>query len=282
MSVPVRTLAPLWAGALASLLIPILAAADDAALTRQYDEQIKPLLAKHCFECHATEKPKGDLRLDKLTLDFADNANREVWATALERIKTGEMPPKEKPRLSAAESRALLEWIRGQVEPAETAARAAQGRVVLRRLNRVEYENTIRDLLAVEVDLTELLPEDCSADGFDNVGDGAAHVVVPDGEVPGSGRQGAERRDRQPAAAAAGQEAVQPQGRAASSRRRPRASICKRDDALVMFSSSAWNAITRRPVLSAGPRPVSLPHLGLRPSRAAASRSPFASMPARC
>ena len=56
-----------------------------------------------------------------------------------------------------------------------------EGRVVLRRLNRVEYENTVRDLLGVDIDLKELLPLDSSANGFDNVGDGAARLLVLDG-----------------------------------------------------------------------------------------------------
>jgi len=84
------------------------------------------------------------------------------------------MPPKSKPRPAEQEVRALSGWISGRVQAAE-AARRAHGRVVLRRLNRVEYENTIRDLLGVNVELQELLPLDGSANGFDNVGE-AMHV----------------------------------------------------------------------------------------------------------
>jgi mono/diheme cytochrome c family protein len=236
-------LAPLWAAALASLLIPILATADDSAIAKQYDEQIKPLLTKHCFECHATEKPKGDLRLDKLSLDFADDANREIWATALERIKTGEMPPKEKPRLSAVESQALLDWIRGNVEPADAAARAAQGRVVLRRLNRQEYQNTIRDLLAVDVDLTEFLPEDSSAGGFDNVGD-ALHTssFLMERYLDAADKALSVAIANLPQPPLVKKRYTMDEERIVKTT--TESVYLKRDDALVMFSSSAWNSIT--------------------------------------
>ena len=137
----------------------------------QYDQQVRPFLARHCFECHGTEKPKGDLRLDQLAPDFSARAGRERWMTVLEQLKTGAMPPKKKERPPAKEIEALTGWIGRKVEAAETARRAAVGRVVLRRLNRVEYENTIRDLLSVDVSLQDLLPADSSDHGFDNVGE---------------------------------------------------------------------------------------------------------------
>lgn len=86
----------------------------------------------------------------------------------LEQLKSGEMPPKEKPRPPAAEVQAAVKWIDAQTGAAELAHRATEGRVVMRRLNRAEYANTVRDLLGVEVDLTDLLPLDTSTSGFDN------------------------------------------------------------------------------------------------------------------
>ncbi|HEX5103122.1 MAG TPA: DUF1587 domain-containing protein, partial [Pirellulaceae bacterium] len=160
------------AGILAIALVSGRSIADESAVASHYGEHIRPLLARHCFACHAIEEPEGDLRLDKLSLDFADNPTRDAWVKVLSRLKSGEMPPKEKPRVPEQELAALVEWVRTNVEPAEAAARAARGRTVLRRLNRAEYQNTIRDLLGVDVDLTQLLPEDTAAAGFDNVGEG--------------------------------------------------------------------------------------------------------------
>jgi hypothetical protein len=149
-------------------------AADGGSSAKQYSEQVRPFLVRHCLECHGTEKPKGDLRLDKLAIDFADKASRDAWQNVLEQVKSGAMPPKTKPRPQQQEVQTLTDWIGGNIAAAETARRAA-GRVVLRRLNRVEYENTVRDLLGVHIELQDLLPPDSSADGFDNVG--AAHHV---------------------------------------------------------------------------------------------------------
>jgi hypothetical protein len=114
------------------------------------------------------------LRLDRLSPDFADESNREKWLNVLKRVQAGEMPPESKPRPSPKDILQLSDWITAQAEAAGAAGRA-QGRVALRRLNRVEYENTMRDLLGVDVELKELLPPDSSAHGFDNVAE-AQHV----------------------------------------------------------------------------------------------------------
>lgn len=146
-------------------------AATSALPDNHFNERIRPFLAAHCLECHAGEQPKGEFALDMLSPGFDDEKSRERWLAVLGRIEAGEMPPKEKPRPPQEDVQALADWIRGGVESAEAAGRAAQGRVVLRRLNRVEYENTVRDLLGVNVDVKELLPVDSSANGFDNVGE---------------------------------------------------------------------------------------------------------------
>ncbi len=144
---------------------PITSQAADA---KQFEDQFRPLLAQHCVECHRGDKPKGNLRLDNLTLDLANAATRQHWSAVVERLKAGEMPPKQKPRPPEKEVVALTDWLAARVTAADAAARAAQGRVVLRRLNRVEYENTVNDLLGIKVSLKEQLPADGSADGFDN------------------------------------------------------------------------------------------------------------------
>jgi len=141
---------------------------------KQFDEQVRLFLARHCQGCHGDDKPKGNFRVGRLAPDFDARASRERWLTVLKRVRDGEMPPKSKPRPPEKDVQALADWIDGQVKLAD-ARRAAQGRVVLRRLNRVEYENTVRDLLGVDVDLIDLLPPDTTANGFDNNSE-ALHV----------------------------------------------------------------------------------------------------------
>ncbi len=140
-----------------------------------FDARIRPFLARHCLECHSGEDAEGELRLDRATADLADESSRKLWRGVLSRLKAGEMPPKSKPRPPEKDVQALADWINGRLRTADAARRSKEGRVVFRRLNRVEYERTVCDLLGVQAELKELLPLDSSADGFDNVGD-ALHV----------------------------------------------------------------------------------------------------------
>ena len=155
----------------ALLAIPHARTSAEPAAPPKTDEPVRAFLTKHCQECHAGEKPKGDFDVSKLGADFADPANRERWLAALARVQAGEMPPKAKPRPAEKDVQALATWINAKAE----AARLAHGRTVLRRLNRVEYQNTVRDLLGIDVDLQDMLPADSSANGFDNSGE-ALHV----------------------------------------------------------------------------------------------------------
>ncbi|MFN0018714.1 MAG: DUF1592 domain-containing protein [Pirellulaceae bacterium] len=126
------------------------------------------LFTEHCQKCHSGTKPKGEFSIENLTQDFADKKNRQQWLAVLEQLNSGNMPPKEKPRPPAEDVKAAVQWINERLGAAEIARRTKEGRVVMRRLNRAEYANTMRDLLHVEVDLSDLLPVDTSTSGFDN------------------------------------------------------------------------------------------------------------------
>jgi mono/diheme cytochrome c family protein len=151
-----------------SAAAPVRAAAP--AATAAELAKFRPFFEQHCVKCHSGEKPKGDWRIDELTPDFAEKESRERWEGVLEKLEDGTMPPKAKPRPPAAEVHALTEWITAHTALADAGRRGNEGRVVLRRLNRTEYENTVRDVLGVDSKLRDLLPLDSSADGFDNVG----------------------------------------------------------------------------------------------------------------
>jgi hypothetical protein len=142
------------------------ARADDADASRAF-------LTQYCQTCHSGDKPKGDFRISDLKFDFADAAGRGRWAKVAELLESGTMPPDGKPQPAAGEVDKLLDWIgretaRGESAQAAAAGTVAKGRVVLRRLNRSEYVNTVRDLLGVEIELKDLLPADTVAGGFDN------------------------------------------------------------------------------------------------------------------
>ena len=141
------------------------------ANAKHFDEHVKPFLVKHCVGCHGAKKPKGKFRADTLSSDFSDKGQREKWLAVQEQVKTGAMPPKAKPRPPEKDAAALTAWISTQADFAEADRRARQGRVGMRRLNQSEYQNTVRDLLGVEIDLKEILPSDSSTDGFDTNAD---------------------------------------------------------------------------------------------------------------
>ncbi len=159
----------LW---LATLIPQSATAADQEKLN---DRPVRSFLMQHCLDCHSGDKPQGNLRLDQLATEFDNETRRKPWRSVLKRVHAGEMPPKDEPRPPEKELAEFSNSLRAQLHQAETEERAREGRVILRRLNRTEYENTVRDLLGVTVELKELLPLDNSADGFDNVGD-ALHI----------------------------------------------------------------------------------------------------------
>lgn len=114
----------------------------------------------HCFKCHGPEKQKGDLRLDTLAPDSDD------WNLVLEVLENGDMPPKKEPRPAPADLKKTIATLTASL------LQKADPRIALRRLSRIEYENTVRDLLGIDTPLGELLPEDGKVQGFDNVADG--------------------------------------------------------------------------------------------------------------
>jgi hypothetical protein len=152
------------------LLAPSVRAQDaPRAATEPAAEPVKAFLAKSCLECHGPEKAKGKFRVDQLDYTLAAKGAQERWLAVREQLTTGVMPPKAKPRPAKADVDTVAGWIDARIAGAETARRVSAGRVVLRRLNRTEYENTIRDLLGVDLSFQELLPADTADHGFDNV-----------------------------------------------------------------------------------------------------------------
>ena len=133
------------------------------------DAHTAAFFKEHCLRCHGPEKAKGDLRLDTVDTDFTKPSTFERWREIVARVQSGEMPPKKEARPEAAQVQAFVRQISARLDEA-AAKHRTDGRVVLRRLNRVEYENTVRDLFAVNVRVKEMLPEDAIAQGFDNVG----------------------------------------------------------------------------------------------------------------
>ncbi len=129
---------------------------------------LKQFFIQHCEKCHSGESPMGNFATSALSNDFADIENRERWLTVLEQLREEKMPPPDKPRPPALDIEQAIDTILSEIGNIEIARREREGRVVMRRLNRAEYANTLRDLLGVELDLADLLPMETSTNGFDN------------------------------------------------------------------------------------------------------------------
>ena len=125
---------------------------------------------KHCIDCHDAESKKGGLDLTALMFDLEDAATFAAWVDVHDRVRAGEMPPPKKKRPPEAETKAMLETLDARFQEASAALQAQEGRALARRLNRDEYQNTLRDLLGVAKDYRPQLPEDGRANGYDKVG----------------------------------------------------------------------------------------------------------------
>jgi hypothetical protein len=136
-----------------------------------FPKPAKAFLAAHCIGCHDAGNKKGGLDLEALSTRLDDPTVKAKWTLVYDRVERGEMPPKQKAVL-AEEVRGFTESLGGFLSAHDLARQAAAGRVPWRRLNRIEYENTIHDLLAIDIPLTQMLPEDGTAHGFDNVSEG--------------------------------------------------------------------------------------------------------------
>jgi hypothetical protein len=128
-------------------------------------------LKKHCLACHSGAKPKADLALDKFPDDAALLKDRKTWGRVLDTLKAGEMPPPARPQPSAAELEAFTKLVGDVFAKHDRTAKIDPGRVTMRRLNRTEYNNTVRDLVGIDFNPAEDFPSDDVGYGFDNIGD---------------------------------------------------------------------------------------------------------------
>jgi hypothetical protein len=151
-------------------LLPFLAAlAFGATPEARIDEKHRAFLKEYCVECHNADKQKGKLRLDDIpfTLDTVQWADR--WQKILNQVNSGEMPPEEAKQPGSTAKADFLEMLSGTLVTARKSIGDSRGLITMRRLNRREYKNTLRDLLGVDLPVNEL-PADGGAGSFDTVG----------------------------------------------------------------------------------------------------------------
>jgi len=136
-----------------------------------YQKEIQPFLAKNCYLCHNEKLNTASLNLEAYRDAGLALQQTQVWRKVLEKLSAGKMPPPGLPRPDPDQVNRVTAWIQGVLHSTETPGKENPGRVTARRLNRVEYTNTIRDLLGVPFQAVGKFPTDDSGYGFDNIGD---------------------------------------------------------------------------------------------------------------
>ncbi|MGH9840059.1 MAG: DUF1592 domain-containing protein [Blastocatellia bacterium] len=136
-----------------------------------FEQAVPPFLAENCVMCHNARKQTGGLNLEPFKAHTSIARHRETWELVVQKIQSGEMPPAGLPRPDEAGLKTFLRSIEAEFERADKLAKPDPGRVTARRLNRAEYNNTVRDLLGVSLKPADDFPQDDSGYGFDNIGD---------------------------------------------------------------------------------------------------------------
>jgi len=151
------------------LLAPLLTAEASKSVLKSFKKEIEPILDSYCYDCHGFGTSKGGITLDEFTAESI--GDHELWVRLLRNTRTHIMPPIEEEFLPTDEERErLATWIKSGpfgIDPKNPDP----GRVTVQRLNRVEYQNTIRELVGVDFDTADAFPADDSGEGFDNIGD---------------------------------------------------------------------------------------------------------------
>src|SRR5580704_2430782 len=145
---------------------------------------IGTFIEAQCIGCHDASTARAGFRIDLLTDDFTAGNNAGLWNEVMNKINSGQMPPKKKPRPDAKEAFAVASWVAERLHDTELAAQGAGGRVPMRRMNRVEYANTVRDLFSLEDGFARRVEKEPPAagkvGGFDR---GAASLFMDEGQL---------------------------------------------------------------------------------------------------
>ena len=152
-------------------LFPLLFTAATALAADNFPKIVQPFLARNCVGCHNDKNKSGEVNLQKYNNLESMIGGRDTFESVVRMVRTGEMPPKGLPRPKEADVRAVTSFIETEFDRIDRKAKPDPGRVTARRLNKNEYNNTIRDLLAVRFKPADDFPADDSGYGFDNIGD---------------------------------------------------------------------------------------------------------------
>ena len=144
--------------------------AGNPPLPTAFESSVQPFLADHCYDCHDSRRHKANLDLQRFQTSQAVATDPDTWDLILQKLRSGEMPPEDEIRPEPEDLAKVTSWIAREVEAADDAAPPNPGKVVVRRLNRAEYNNTIRDLIGLDLRPADEFPQDDTGYGFDTIG----------------------------------------------------------------------------------------------------------------
>jgi mono/diheme cytochrome c family protein len=137
-----------------------------------FESIVRPFLAQHCFGCHGNKgEPEKGLNLQSFESIASLTEHRDRWDEVVRKLRGSEMPPIEEEQPDEEQRQAVATWIGSELERIDRSTPPDPGRVTARRLNRYEYNNTIKELLGVDLKPADDFPQDDSGYGFDNIGD---------------------------------------------------------------------------------------------------------------
>lgn len=145
--------------------------AEDSQPQVIYSKAIAPILQKYCITCHGGKRPRADFSLENIKTDAEAEEARKHWDKVIRVLQAREMPPERKPQPTPNERALLLQYLDQQLAAVNCLNDQNPGKVTIRRLNRFEYNNTIRDLIGVKFKPADDFPSDDVGYGFDNIGD---------------------------------------------------------------------------------------------------------------
>jgi hypothetical protein len=166
---------------LASIVVLLISASARAA---ELPKHVRTFINAHCIDCHDADTARAGFRIDLLTDAFTAGNTANLWKEVMDKINSGQMPPKKQPRPDAKEAFAVASWVAKKLDETTKTAQGAGGRVPMRRFNRVEYANTVRDLFFLEEGFARRIEKELPADGivggFDR---GAASLFMDEGQL---------------------------------------------------------------------------------------------------
>lgn len=150
------------------LTVPIASLCANKAILQSFNNDIAPLLDNYCYDCHGFGISEGNVVLDEFTADSI--RDHDLWLRVLKNTRAHVMPPLEEAQPTQEERQKLADWIKAKpfnIDPQNQDP----GQMTVQRLNRIEYQNTVNDLLNIDYNTLDIFPTDDSGEGFDNIGD---------------------------------------------------------------------------------------------------------------